>query len=252
MQANNKIALVTGASQGIGKAVAHALLKDGFSVVLTSRRIKELEKALNEVDAYRKNALTVQADVSDHKSVSALFEKTIERFGRLDFLFNNAGIIYPPTPIEEIPYLDWQAMMNTNVTGTFLCTQEAFRIMKNQSPQGGRIINNGSVAAQTPRPNFASYTTTKHAITGITKSTALEGRDFNIACGQIDIGNANTEIIQKGIALSKELTPEILNRPMTSLESISKMIVLMANLPLEENVLFTTMLATKMPFVGRG
>lgn len=242
MRGTNRVAVVTGANQGIGKAVAQALLKEGYSVVFNGRREELLKKAIEEVPEYKKNALIVPGDISNPKLVSELFKATMDTFGRIDFLFNNAGIVLPPTPLEDIPFSDWEKILSINLTGAFLCTQEAFRIMKIQSPQGGRILNNGSVAAQTPRAKFSAYTVSKHALTGLTKATALEGRDFNIACGQIDIGNANSKFV--------DILTE--SEPTISVESVTKMIIQIANLPLEENVLFTTMLATKMPFVGRG
>ena len=249
----NKVAIVTGASKGIGKAVGHELLRDGYSVVFTSRNEEELKKAVGEFEGNSKQAFIFPSDISIPDSVSALFAKTVEVFGRLDFLFNNAGISGLPSPLEDLSYEVWNSIINTNLTGSFLCIQEAFRIMKNQLPQGGRIINNGSVSAQTPRPNGIAYTASKHAVTGLTKSASIEGRKYNIACGQIDIGNADTDLLS---SLRKKINPDTgqpyFNEPVMSVESVAKMIVHMANLPLEENILFMTMLATKMPFSGRG
>ena len=242
MKNKNRVAVITGASQGIGKAVAQELLREGYNVVFSSRREDELKKAVEEVKAFQKQALVVPTDVSDKKSVANLFQRTIEKFERVDFLFNNAGWSPSGNFIEDIPYSDWKKTIDINLTGAFFCTQEAIRIMKKQNPQGGRILNNGSVAAHAPRSKFGAYATSKHALTGLTKATALEGRDFNIACGQIDLGNVGTELLER-LATNEAKMP---------MDSVAKMIVQMASLPLQANVLFTTMLATQMPFVGRG
>ena len=247
-----KVALVTGAGSGIGRAVALAFLREGDCVVLAGRRPPPLEITVKEAGSSGSQALVVPADVRDPDSVRALFAKARETFGRLDLLFNNAGAFSPPILLEDLTYEQWQTAVDTNLTGTFLCTQEAFRLMKTQRPRGGRIINNGSISAHAPRPNSAPYTATKHAITGLTKSTALDGRKYDIACSQIDIGNATTEmtnVMQKGI-----LQPygEIAAEPTMAVEDVARSVLYMASLPLNANVLFMTVMATKMPFVGRG
>lgn len=247
-----KVALVTGAGSGIGRATAHALLAAGWSVALAGRRTDALEAAIRESGAPAARALAVSADVTDIESVKALFTRVREKFGRLDLLFNNAGIGAPPVPLDELPFARWREVVDTNLTGVFLCTQEAFRLMKAQTPRGGRIINNGSISAHTPRPHSAPYTAAKHAITGLTKSTALDGRAFDIACGQIDIGNADTAMagaMKKGVpqahgALAVEPTMDV--------RHVADAVLYMANLPLDVNVLSLTVMATKMPFVGRG
>lgn len=249
---NGKIALVTGAGSGIGKATALALLREGYSVVLAGRHSETLEQTAAEVKGVAASALPVVADVSDPKSVQYLFEKTEKIFGRLDLLFNNAGTGAPAIPLEELTFEQWRRVVDVNLTGAFLCTQAAFRLMKAQSPRGGRIINNGSISAHTPRPNSAPYTATKHAITGLTKSTALDGRKYNIACGQIDIGNAATDMtarMQQGVL---QANGEIAREPTMDVDHVARAIVYMAGLPLDANVLFLTVMATKMPFVGRG
>jgi NAD(P)-dependent dehydrogenase (short-subunit alcohol dehydrogenase family) len=247
-----KIALITGGGSGIGKAAALALAAAGWGIALAGRRPEPLAEAAQAVDALGAKALTVPTDVGDPKSVAALFAKVKDTFGRLDLLFNNAGISAFSNPLEAIPFDQWQAVVATNLTGSFLCTQEAFRLMKAQTPRGGRIINNGSISAHAPRPNSAPYTATKHAITGLTKSTALDGRAFDIACGQIDIGNAASEMatpLSKGALQADGSTvPE----PLMDLADVGRAIVYMAGLPLSSNVLFMTVMATKMPFVGRG
>jgi NAD(P)-dependent dehydrogenase (short-subunit alcohol dehydrogenase family) len=252
MSSQGKIAIVTGAGSGIGKAVALALLKDGYSVALAGRRMEMLEKTAVEAGAAASRALPVATDVSNPESVRALFAKTREKFGRLDLLFNNAGVNAPGIPIEELTYDQWKAVVDINLTGPFLCTQEAIKLMKSQTPMGGRIINNGSISAHAPRPNSAPYTSTKHAITGLTKSTSLDGRKYDIACGQIDIGNAYTELaarISKGVPQANgTIAPE----PMMDVAHVASSVLYMASLPLDANVQFLTVMATKMPFVGRG
>jgi len=252
MNPETKVAIVTGAGSGVGKAAALALLREGYAVALAGRRADALEQVADEAEKLGAQALAVPTDVTDPASVRALFVKTKEAFGRLDLLFNNAGIGAPAVPLEEITFEQWQAVVQTNLTGAFLCTQEAFRLMKSQTPRGGRIINNGSISAQTPRPNSAPYTATKHAISGLTKSTALDGREFDIACGQIDIGNAATEMtarMKRGVLQADgRLAPE----PTMDVDAVARAVVYMASLPLDTNVLLMTVMATKMPFVGRG
>ena len=252
MSADRKIAIVTGAGSGIGKATALSLLKEGYRVVLAGRRAEALEQALAEEGPRRSDALAVPTDVSNPSSVRDLFEKTKNTFGRLDLLFNNAGTSAPPIPLEDLPVEQWRHVIEVNLTGAFLCTQAAFRLMKEQTPRGGRIINNGSISAHVPRPNSAPYTASKHAITGLTKSTALDGRKYNIACGQIDIGNAQTEMtakMQKGVL---QASGETAVEPTMEVEHVARAVLYMASLPLDANVLFMTVMATKMPFVGRG
>ena len=252
MTSNGKIALVTGAGSGIGRATATTLLREGYSVVLAGRHAETLQQTAAQAKGDAVRALPIVADVSDSESVQMLFEKTRERFGRLDLLFNNAGTGAPPVPLEELTFEQWRRVVDVNLTGAFLCTQAAFRLMKDQSPRGGRIINNGSISAHTPRPNSAPYTATKHAITGLTKSTALDGRKYDIACGQIDIGNAATDMtarMQQGILQAKG---EIAVEPTMDADHVARAVVYMAGLPLDANVLFLTVMATKMPFVGRG
>ncbi len=247
---SQRIAVVTGAGTGVGRAVALALASAGFAVALAGRRREPLEETARMAGGAR--TLPVTANVCDPTSVRALFGTVKEAFGRLDLLFNNAGIGAPPIPLEELTYEQWKAVVDTNLTGPFLCTQEAFRIMKAQNPRGGRIINNGSISAHTPRPFSSPYTATKHAITGLTKSTSLDGRAYDIACGQVDIGNAATpmtEPMTQGVLQpdgSKRVEPRMDPR------HVGDAVVYMANLPLEANVLFMTLMATTMPFVGRG
>jgi NAD(P)-dependent dehydrogenase (short-subunit alcohol dehydrogenase family) len=247
-----RIALVTGAGSGIGRAVAVALLKEGYAVVLCGRRAAPLEQAAREGDPGGTASLVVPTDVGDAESVAALFNKTKEAFGRLDLLFNNAGINVPGVPIDELSVDQWQSVVNVNLTGAFLCTREAFALMKKQSPRGGRIINNGSISASTPRPNSAPYTATKHAITGLTKSTSLDGRNFDIACGQIDIGNAATEMTRRMTKGVPQANGEVAVEPLVDLRHVVNAVLYMASLPLEANVQFMTVMATKMPFIGRG
>lgn len=252
MSAGRKIAMVTGAGSGIGKATALALLKEGYRVVLAGRRSEALEQTVDEAGARRLESLAVPTDVTNPMSVRDLFEKTKNIFGRLDLLFNNAGASAPAIPLEDLTFEQWRHVIDVNLTGAFLCTQAAFRLMKEQTPQGGRMINNGSISAHAPRPNSAPYTASKHAITGLTRSTALDGRKYDIACGQIDIGNARTEMtakMQKGVL---QATGEIAVEPTIDVEHVARAVLYMASLPLDANVLFMTVMATKMPFVGRG
>jgi NAD(P)-dependent dehydrogenase (short-subunit alcohol dehydrogenase family) len=252
MSVPKKVAIVTGAGSGVGKAAALALLREGYAVALAGRRVEALEQVAAEAGQLGALALAVPTDVTDPASVRALFAKTKEAFGRLDLLFNNAGIGAPAIPLEELTYEQWQAVVQTNLTGAFLCTQEAFKLMKSQTPRGGRIINNGSISAHTPRPNSAPYTATKHAITGLTKSTALDGREHDIACGQIDIGNAATEMTARMKNGVLQADGSIAPEPTFDVEAVARAAVYMASLPLDTNVLFMTVMATKMPFVGRG
>ena len=236
-----RVALITGAGSGIGKATSLAFLRDGFRVVLAGRHLETLAAVQAEAGV-NENSLAHCADVSNPAEVRTLFDATREKFGRLDVLFNNAGMNAPFLPLEDMPYEKWREVIDTNVTGTFLCTQQAFRLMKDQTPRGGRIINNGSIAAHTPRANSAPYTASKHAITGLTKSTSLDGRQYDIACGQIDIGNALTKL---GSRLPQA-------EPMMDVNHVANAVLQMAKLPLEANVQFMTILATKMPYIGRG
>ena len=247
-----KIAIVTGAGSGIGRAVTQALLAEGYAVALAGRRRDALEATVAASNADASRTLVVPTDVSDAASVEDLFAQTKETFGRLDVLFNNAGTNVPPVPIEELSVDQWQSVVDVNLTGAFLCTREAFRIMKDQSPRGGRIINNGSISAYAPRPNSAPYTSTKHAITGLTKSTALDGRQYDIACGQIDIGNADTELAARMKVGALQATGRIEPEPTMDVQNVARAVVHMASLPLDANVLFMTVMATKMPYVGRG
>ena len=245
-----KVALVTGAGSGIGKACAMALAKAGYAVVLAGRRADALEAVAKEIG---KDALAVATDVADPKSVANLFAKTKEKFGRLDVVFNNAGTGAPGTiNLEDLTFEQWQSVVNTNLTGPFLCTQEAFKIMKAQSPMGGRIINNGSISAHVPRPNSAPYTSTKHAITGLTRSTSLDGRKYNIACGQIDIGNAASGMAANMNTGMPQANGTIAPEPTMDVQDVARSVVFMASLPLDSNVQFMTVMATKMPFIGRG
>jgi NAD(P)-dependent dehydrogenase (short-subunit alcohol dehydrogenase family) len=252
MASVKKVAIVTGAGTGIGKCTALALLKDGYSVVLAGRRIEPLEATAREGAAFGPPTLVVPTDVGDPASVKALFARTKETFGRLDLLFNNAGGGGPPIPLEDLTYEQWKRVVDTNLTGAFLCTQEAFRIMKSQDPRGGRIINNGSISAHAPRPNSAPYTSTKHAMTGLTKSTSLDGRKYDIACGQIDIGNAATEMTARMARGIVQADGSIKVEARMDVNDVARAVVFMAGLPLDANVQFMTIMATKMPFVGRG
>ena len=252
MSTRSKVAIVTGAGSGIGRAVALALLADGYAVVLAGRRAESLQQTVQEAGAEGAHALAVPTDVGDPAAVRALFTATRERFGRLDVLFNNAGISARAIPLEELTVEQWKSVVDVNLTGAFLCTQQAFVLMKDQQPQGGRIINNGSISAYTPRPHSAPYTATKHAITGLTKSSSLDGRRYNIACGQIDIGNAATDMtaaMTRGVLQANGQTaPE----PRLDVTHVARAVVYMASLPLDANVQFMTVMATKMPFIGRG
>ena len=252
MNASNKVAVVTGAGTGVGKAAALALLKDGYRVALAGRRKELLEQTVKDAGPAGARALVVPTDVSDPESVRALFARTKEAFGRLDVLFNNAGINAPGVPLEELSYEKWKAVVDINLTGVFLCTQEAFKLMKSQDPRGGRIINNGSISAHAPRPNSAPYTATKHAITGLTKSTSLDGRKYDIACGQIDIGNAATEMAARMAKGVPQANGSVAVEPLMDVSHVANAVVYMAGLPLDANVQFITVMATKMPFVGRG
>ena len=246
-----KIALVTGAGTGVGRAVSLALLREGYTVVLAGRRKEKLEEVAREANG---PTLVVAADVADPASIKALFAKAKETYGRLDVLFNNAGIGAPAMPIDEVPFDRWQAVVATNLTGLFLCTQEAVRIMKAQNPRGGRIINNGSISAHTPRPGSAPYTATKHAVTGLTKQTALDCRPYDICCGQIDIGNAATPLTDRMVQGEGVLQPDghKMIEPRMAAEDVGRAVAYMASLPLDTNVLFMTVMANLMPFVGRG
>jgi NAD(P)-dependent dehydrogenase (short-subunit alcohol dehydrogenase family) len=252
MPDNGKIAMVTGAGSGIGRAAALALLREGYSVALVGRRPEALAQTVAQAAADGARALAVAADVSDPAAVQGIFDQTRETFGRLDVLFNNAGTGAPAVPLEDLTVEQWRRVVDVNLTGAFFCTQGAFRLMKEQTPRGGRIINNGSISAHTPRPNSAPYTATKHAITGLTKSTALDGRKYDIACGQIDIGNAGTEMTARMKAGVPQATGEVAVEPTMDVENVARAVVYMASLPLDANVLFMTVMATKMPFVGRG
>ena len=249
-----KVAVVTGAGSGIGKAVALALMKAGYAVVLAGRRKELLEATANKGKALGGASLAVPTDVADRASIQTLFTKTRAAFGRLDVLFNNAGIGAPAVPFEQLSYEKWQAVVATNLTGSFLCAQEAFRIMKEQTPRGGRIINNGSISAHAPRPLSVAYTSTKHAITGLTKCIALDGRPFDIAGGQIDIGNAATPLTERMVQGEGVLQPDgrKMVEPRMNVDHVGDAVVYMAGLPLDANVLFMTVMASKMPFVGRG
>jgi NAD(P)-dependent dehydrogenase (short-subunit alcohol dehydrogenase family) len=249
MAAVEKSAIVTGAGTGIGKATALALSKAGYAVGIVGRRKEPLEEVVREAKGPK--MLVLDADVGKPDQVKALFAKAKQEFGRLDVLFNNAGMGTPAMPMEDLTYEQWSAVVAVNLTGPFLCTQEAIRIMKDQKPQGGRIINNGSISAHTPRPFSSPYTSTKHAITGLTKSTALDGRAYNIACGQIDIGNAATPMTERMTKGVLQPNGQTMPEPRMDVEHVAQAVVNMASLPLESNVLFMTIMATKMPFVGR-
>jgi NAD(P)-dependent dehydrogenase (short-subunit alcohol dehydrogenase family) len=245
-----KVAIVTGAGSGIGKAVAAALVRDGYAVALAGRRQDALDAAAKSMGG---KTLAISTDIADPKSVANLFARTKEAFGRLDLLFNNAGTGAPGTILlEDLSFEMWKNVVDTNLTGAFLCTQEAFRIMKSQTPRGGRIINNGSISAHAPRPNSAPYTSTKHAITGLTRSTSLDGRKYDIACGQIDIGNAGTDMTAKMSTGMPQANGTTAPEPTIDVEHVATTVVHMASLPLDANVQFVTVMATKMPFIGRG
>ena len=252
MASSSKIAIVTGAGSGVGRAVALGLMKEGYTVVLAGRRQDALEETVKQGAATKAQTLVVPTDVTDPASIKALFAKTKETFGRLDLLFNNAGTGAPAIPLEDLSVEQWKTVVDTNLTGPFLCTQEAFRIMKDQTPRGGRIINNGSISAHAPRPNSSPYTSTKHAITGLTKSTALDGRKYDIACGQVDIGNAETPMAARMKDGVPQANGTIAAEPLMDVTHVGNAVVHMASLPPDANVLFLTVMATKMPFVGRG
>ncbi|MFN8484405.1 MAG: SDR family oxidoreductase [Anaerolineae bacterium] len=247
----DRVAIVTGAGTGIGRAVALAFLADGYRVALAGRRVEPLEETA-AAGPHAARALAVPTDVSAPASVADLFARTKAAFGRLDVLFNNAGVGAPPVPLEDLAYEQWQTVVAINLTGAFLCTQAAFRLMKEQTPRGGRIINNGSISAHVPRPNSAPYTATKHAITGLTRSTALDGRAYDIACSQIDIGNAGTPMTQQMAVGMPQANGTVAPEPTMDVEYVAQAVLYMANLPLEANVQFMTIMATKMPYIGRG
>jgi len=251
-QTHNKVALVTGAGAGIGKAAARALLQGGYQVVLAGRNLAKLEKAMIDIGGSAENCLAVTCDVGKPEQVKNLFKAVKEHFGRIDLLFNNAGMGAPAIPMEDLSYEQWMNVLNANLSGAFLCSQEAIRMMKTQSPQGGRIINNGSISAHAPRPLSAPYTATKHAITGLTKTIALDGRPFNIACGQIDIGNATTEMTEPMAAGILQADQSVKAEPRMDVDHVGQAVLHMAQLPLESNILSMTIMATNMPFVGRG
>ena len=248
----SKVAVVTGAGSGIGRAVALELLAADYRVVLAGRRADRLDETVTLAGAHASNAVAVPADVTDPASVAALFARTRDRFGRLDVLFNNAGISGPGVPLEELSIDRWRKIVDTNLTGVFLCTQQAFVLMKAQEPRGGRIINNGSISAHVPRPRSAPYTATKHAITGLTKSTSLDGRPFDIACGQIDIGNASTDMVARMATGVPQANGDLAIEPVMDVRHVARAVLYMASLPLDANVQFMTVMATKMPYVGRG
>jgi NAD(P)-dependent dehydrogenase (short-subunit alcohol dehydrogenase family) len=245
-----KVAIVTGAGSGIGRAVAVGLLEHGYSVVLAGRRHEPLQQTADAVP--NTTSLVVPTDVSEPTSVQNLFTQTQQTYGRLDLLFNNAGVNAPAIPLEDLAFEDWQRVININLSGAFLCTQEAFKLMKTQTPMGGRIINNGSISAYAPRPNSAPYTASKHAMTGLTKSTSLDGRKYNIACGQIDIGNAETELAEKMKTGTLQADGTVMAEPMMDVQHVADAVVHMAGLPLTANVQFMTVMATAMPLLGRG
>jgi NAD(P)-dependent dehydrogenase (short-subunit alcohol dehydrogenase family) len=252
MDSSSKTAIVTGAGSGIGRATALALLGEGYSVVLAGRRPEALAETMAQAGPDGPPALAVPTDVTDPESVRALFETTKQAFGRLDLLFNNAGTGAPAVPLEDLTLEEWRRVVDVNLTGAFLCTREAFRLMKDQDPRGGRIINNGSISAHAPRPNSAPYTAAKHAITGLTKSAALDGRNYDIACGQIDIGNADTDMTARMKAGVPQADGSVAAEPTIDAGHVARAVVYMAGLSLDANVLFMTVMATKMPFVGRG
>ncbi len=251
MSTQNKVAVVTGAGTGIGKASAIALLNAGYSVVFAGRRSEPLQQAITESGAGAR-ALAVPTDVSDPASVRALFAKTRAKFGRVDVLFNNAGTNAPGILFEDLTFEKWKSVVDTNLNGMFLCAQEAFKQMKGQDPRGGRIINNGSISAHAPRPDSAPYTATKHAVTGLTKCISLDGRKYDIACGQIDVGNAMTDLAARMSKGVKQANGEVAVEAMMDVRQVAEAVVHMASLPLETNIQFMTIMATKMPFVGRG
>jgi NAD(P)-dependent dehydrogenase (short-subunit alcohol dehydrogenase family) len=251
MNSNGKVALVTGGGSGIGKASALALAKEGFAVVVAGRRAEPLQSVVGEIEGMQGRALGVPTDVANPEAVRNLFAETKETYGRLDVLFNNAGF-GAAAPIEELPFERWQAVIGSILHGSFLCTQEAFKIMKDQTPRGGRIINNGSISAHAPRPDSAAYTSAKHAITGLTKSTSLDGRKYDIACGQIDVGNALTEMTQRMTRGVPQANGTVMVEPTMDVQNVARAVVFMATVTPDANVQFLTVMATKMPFVGRG
>jgi NAD(P)-dependent dehydrogenase (short-subunit alcohol dehydrogenase family) len=247
-----KVAVITGAGSGIGRAVSIAMLGDGYAVVLAGRRAERLHETVREAGSDGTRAVPVAPDVTDPAAVHRLFETVRDTFGRLDVLFNNAGVSPPGIPLEDITFEQWRKVVDVNLTGSFLCTQEAFRLMKAQQPRGGRIINNGSIAAHVPRPNSVPYAATKHAITGLTKATALDGRAFDIACGQIDIGNAATDMARRFAGGVLQANGQTAPEPLLDVDHVVRAVLYMASLPLDANVPFITVMATKMPFMGRG
>jgi NAD(P)-dependent dehydrogenase (short-subunit alcohol dehydrogenase family) len=251
MSSNGKVALVTGGGSGIGKAAAVALAREGFAVVIAGRRPERLQEVAREIEGFGGQVLAVPTDVGDPAQVKNLFARTKERFGRLDVLFNNAGF-GASAPIEELPYERWKGVIDSILTGSFLCTQEAFKIMKDQQPKGGRIINNGSISAHVPRPNSVAYTSAKHAITGLTRSTSLDGRKYDISCGQIDVGNALTEMTERMTRGVPQANGQVMVEPTMDVQNVARSIVFMATVTPEANVQFLTVMATKMPFIGRG
>lgn len=251
MSSNSKVAIVTGAGSGVGKAAALALLKDGYQVALAGRRLEPLQEVAAESGAGAR-ALAVPTDVSDPASVQALFAATVKAFGRVDVLFNNAGVNAPGIPLEDLTLEQWKNVVDINLTGMFLCIQQAFRVMKAQSPMGGRIINNGSISAYAPRPNSIAYTATKHGVSGLTKTASLDGRKYDIAVGQIDIGNAATDMAARMAKGVPQASGEIAIEPLMDVNIVGQSVLYMANLPLSANVMFHTVMATKMPFAGRG
>ena len=252
MEKDQKISIVTGAGTGVGKSASLALADEGWTIVLAGRRKDPIEAVANEIKSRGGNALAIVTDTSDTKSVKRLFEETKQAFGRLDLLFNNAGTNAPGVSLEDLSFEQWTNVVNVNLTGVFLCTQEAFRLMKAQTPMGGRIINNGSISAHVPRPGSAPYTATKHAVTGLTRSTSLDGRKYNIACGQIDIGNALTEMAARMTKGVPQADGSIQVEPVMDVSNVGKTVAHMASLPMEANVQFVTVMATNMPFIGRG
>ena len=252
MASNGKVALITGAGTGIGKSSVLQLLGDGYSVVLAGRRIEPLKDTIAEAGVDDSRAIAVSTDVGSPDSVAALFEKTEATFGRLDVLFNNAGIGSPRMNMEDLPVEDWQRVVDTNLTGSFVCAQHAIRIMKNQTPQGGRIINNGSISAHTPRPDAVAYTATKHAVTGLTKQISLDGRKYNIACSQVDVGNAATPMTARMQGGALQANGQTMPEPTFNVDHVGETVLYISNLPLDANIQFVTIMATQMPYVGRG
>ena len=252
MERDQKISIVTGAGTGVGKAASLALADEGWTIVLAGRRKDPIEAVTNEIKSRGGNALAIVTDTSDTKSVKGLFEETERAFGRLDLLFNNAGTNAPGVSLEDLSFEQWTNVVNVNLTGVFLCTQEAFRLMKTQTPMGGRIINSGSISAHVPRPGSAPYTATKHGVTGLTRSTSLDGRKYGIACGQIDIGNALTEMAARMTKGVPQADGSIQVEPVMDVSNVGKTVAHMASLPIDANVQFVTVMATNMPFIGRG